>query len=115
MGACDDAFVVALDEAANLQHRITDAMMPARLLPLGRFPFAMLLGLVTGMLFEITAGTPGHNGFEAWRTVVLEMEPVAAGQQLSVLESLLDPDLGGEEDFHRRWLAWERKVQDTAY
>ena len=43
------------------------------------------------------------------------MEPRAAVQQLSCLEKLMEPDLGDEKDFYRRWLAWEREVQETQH
>ncbi len=41
-----------------------------------------------------------------------EMEPRTAGQRLTILESLIDPDLGDDSSFHKQWLTWERRVND---
>ena len=94
LDATDERFGHALDEATRVAGVIQEAAVPLAYTALGHFLFSMLLGVLAGALLEIVAATVHHNGWEAWRCVVNEMEPRAAGQRLTILESLIDPDLG---------------------
>ena len=71
---------------------------------LGRFLFAMLLGLLSGMVFEVACRAANQNGLEAWRLLHLEMEPTASARKLTHLGDLVEPDFGTDEEFYRKWL-----------
>ena len=71
---------------------------------------------MTGAMLEVVSRAPNNNGWEAWRSVCREQEPVAAGERLRRLEQIAEPDFGSGDDehtFYTRWLAWERFVIES--
>ena len=79
--ATDDRFGQALSDASRVPASIASATVPIGVYQtLGRFLYALLLGLLGGALLELVSPTPSHNGREAWRTIVHEMESLAANR-----------------------------------
>ena len=82
---------------------------------LGVVLYVILTSLFEGRLLQIVQAVEQRAGFEVWKQVLREMEPKLAHRRLAAIESLLDPDFGGEDGgLYDRILAWEAQVRGYA-
>ena len=79
---------------------------------LGVVLYVILTSLFEGRLLQIAQAVEQRAGFEVWKQVLREMKPKLAHRRLAAIESLLDPDFGGEDGgLYDRILAWEAQVR----
>lgn len=79
----------------------------------GKQLYAMAVGVLGGRALAIARNAKDRNGWELWRQLAVDYEPVRASRALSQLTEVLNPRLpGSEAGYKDRLMTPERQIAD---
>ena len=64
----------------------------------GRILYALLANNQSGKMLRLVKAVPSKNGWEAWRQLVMELEPKVSQRRLGMLGELINPSLSAAGD-----------------
>ena len=102
---------VLMEQAQIYPTVISYGAMDDALQQRARFLYSMFVQILSGRALGVLRLVQQHNGFEAWRQLVLEYEPDSPIRVAAMLRALMSPHFT-DSNFRVEWMQWEQKVSE---